>query len=77
MYLPPVPSTPDPPLKFSALTDPSFAKFRTPNTRVSIATVRHLTGWGSQEEDEEERDREGSPEATEEDEKGGHPSAKV
>jgi hypothetical protein len=78
MYLPPVPSTPLPSApQVSALTDPSLAKFRTPNTRVSIGTVPHPTGSGSQEEDEEERDHEESPEATEEDEKEATRLAKV
>lgn len=69
MYLPPAPSTPLPsPPQVSVLTDPSLAKFHTPNTRASMGTAPLPVGVNRQEEDEEEIDHEESPEFTEEEE---------
>lgn len=78
-YIPLVPSTPLPsPPQVSALTDPSLAKFRTPNTRVSMGAVPHPMGMDRDlEEDEKERDQEENPEATEEEEKEAIRLAKV
>ena len=78
--VPLLPSTPLPsPPRVSAVTDPSLAKFRTPNTRVSMGAVlpHPVVMDRDLEEEEEERNQEESPAATEEEVKEAIRLAKV